>query len=357
MKIFDYMEKYAYEHLVFFHDAATGLKGITCIHSTKLGPALGGTRLLNYKNEDDAIEDVLRLAKGMTLKSAAAGLDYGGGKTVLIGDPKKVKCEAYFRALGRFIETLNGRYITAEDMNTSTEDMAYVAKETSYVKGLRDKSGNPSPMTAYGVYHAMRASAFKAYGSDDIKGKRISIQGIGQVGIPLADILHKAGAKLIVTDNKQSRMDEMVEKYGATAVGIDEIYDQDVDIFSPCARGAVINDTTINRLKCKIIAGAANNVLGEEIHAEVLKEKGILYAPDYVANAGGVINVTHEHEDGYNKEMSVKAIEGIYNRLLTIFEISDKENISTDKAALKMAYDRIETLTKVHSIYVKPDFL
>ena len=356
MKIFDYMEKYAYEHLIFFHDATTGLKGITCIHSTKLGPSLGGTRLWNYKNEDEAIEDVLRLAKGMTLKSAAAGLDLGGGRTIIIGDTYEVKSESYFRAFGRFVETLNGRYITAEDVNTSTADMAHVAKETSHVKGLRDKSGDPSPMTAYGVYQAIRASAFKAFGNNSLKDKRISVQGLGQVGTFLTEFLHKEGAKLIVSDINQSRVDNIVSKYGATAVAIDTIYDQDVDIFAPCGLGAVINDDTINRLKCKVVAGAANNVLKEDVHGEMLKQKGIVYAPDYVANAGGVINITFENENSYDKEAALKATDEIYDRILRIFEVADKENITTHKAAEKMALDRIEKISKIHSIYIKPDF-
>lgn len=351
MDIFNYMEKYAYEQLVFFNDNTTGLKGITCIHSTKLGPSLGGCRLWDYKNEEEAIEDVLRLAKGMTLKSAAAGLDLGGGKTVLIGDPKKVKSEAYWRAFGKYVETLNGRYITAEDVNTSPDDMYYVSKETKHVKGLRHKSGDPSPMTAFGVYNAIKASTFKEWGNNSIKDKRIAVQGLGHVGFYLCDFLHKEGAILFVSDIDNDKVKNVVDKYGATAVSINDIYSQDVDIFSPCGLGGIINDTTIPMFKCRIIAGAANNVLKEDRHGDILKSKGILYAPDYVSNAGGVINITFEGEM-YDRKGALKATEKIYDRLLEIFDISEKENISTNKAADTMAMNRIEKISKINSIFI-----
>lgn len=352
MKIFDYIEKYAYEELVFFHDNTTGLKGITCIHSTKLGPSLGGTRIWNYKNEDEAIEDALRLARGMTLKSSAAGLDLGGGKTVLIGDPEKVKSEGYFRAFGRFVESLNGRYITAEDVNTSPEDMEFIAKETQFVKGLRHKSGDPSPMTAYGVYQAIRASAFKYWGDNSLRGKKISVQGLGNVGSHLCKYLYDEGAILTVSDINEKKVKSIMAIYDCKAVAIDDIYSEDADIFAPCGLGAVVNDDTIKQFKCSIIAGAANNVLKEDSHGEILKSKSILYAPDYVANAGGVINISFEG-DVYDKDAALRATEKIYDRLLDIFEISKKENIPTNKAADKMALDRIECLSKIHSTYIR----
>ena len=340
MEIFNYMEKYNYEELVFFNDSKTGLKAITCIHSTKLGPSLGGTRLWNYKSESEAIEDVLRLARGMSLKSACAGLDLGGGKTVIIADPKKVKGnELFWRSYGRFIESLNGRYITAEDVNTSTEEMEYVAKETSFVAGLRSKSGDPSPMTAYGVYMAMKASAFKAFGSDNLGGKKISVQGLGHVG-------------LVVSDIDSDKVKKVVELYKAKEVNVNAIYEQDVDIFAPCGLGAIINDETIPKLKCKVIAGSANNVLKESHHGKILKEKGIVYAPDYVANAGGVINVAMENPV-YNYEAAKSATEKIYDRILEIFEISDRENISTNEAADKLAIQRIESIGEIHSRYIR----
>lgn len=352
MKIFEYMEKYKYEELIFYHDSTTGLKAITCIHSTKLGPSLGGTRLWNYKNEEEAIEDVLRLARGMTLKSAAAGLDLGGGKTVIIGDPEKVKNEAFWRSYGRYIESLNGRYITAEDVNTNTDDMEYIARETQFVTGLGGKSGDPSPMTAYGVYQAIRASAFKMWGDNSLKGKKISVQGLGHVGYVLCELLHKDGAALIVSDINQGRVDRVVKDFSAKSVPIDDIYSQDVDIFAPCGLGAIINDETIPKLKCKIVAGSANNILKEEHHGEILRQKGILYAPDYVANAGGVINITFEKESGYDYDGAKRATAKIYDRILEIFRISDAENIPTSAAAERIAIDRIEKISKIHSVYV-----
>ncbi|MBW5382475.1 Leu/Phe/Val dehydrogenase [Brachyspira pilosicoli] len=353
MEIFNYMEKYNYEELVFFNDSKTGLKAITCIHSTKLGPSLGGTRLWNYKSESEAIEDVLRLARGMSLKSACAGLDLGGGKTVIIADPKKVKGnELFWRSYGRFIESLNGRYITAEDVNTSTEEMEYVAKETGFVAGLRSKSGDPSPMTAYGVYMAMKASAFKAFGSDNLGGKKISVQGLGHVGLVLCDYLAKDNAELVVSDIDSDKVKKVVELYKAKEVNVNAIYEQDVDIFAPCGLGAIINDETIPKLKCKVIAGSANNVLKESHHGKILKEKGIVYAPDYVANAGGVINVAMENPV-YNYEAAKSATEKIYDRILEIFEISDRENISTNEAADKLAIQRIESIGEIHSRYIR----
>ena len=353
MEIFNYMEKYNYEELVFFNDSKTGLKAITCIHSTKLGPSLGGRRLWNYNNENEAIEDVLMLARGMSLKSACAGLDLGGGKTVIMADPKKVKGnELFWRSYGRFIESLNGRYITAEDVNTSTEEMEYVAKETNFVAGLRSKSGDPSPMTAYGVYMAIKASALKAFGTDNLGGKKISIQGLGHVGLVLCDYLSKDNVHLFVSDIDNDKVKKAVELYKAKEVDVNSIYKQDVDIFAPCGLGAIINDETIPKLKCKVIAGSANNVLKESHHGRILKEKGIVYAPDYVANAGGVINVAMENPI-YNYEAAKSATEKIYNRILEIFEISDRENISTNEAADKLAMQRIESIGEIHSRYIR----
>lgn len=353
MNIFEYMGKYKYEELIFFNDSDTGLKAITCIHSTKLGPSLGGTRLWNYKTEEEAIEDVLRLARGMTLKSAAAGLDLGGGKTVIIGDPEKVKSEAFWRSFGRYVESLNGRYITAEDVNTSPEDMASVALETQFVSGLGGKSGDPSPMTAFGVYQAVKAGAFKTWGDNSLSGKKIAVQGLGHVGYVLCSFLHKEGASLIVSDINQAKVDRVVKEFGAKASSLDDIYSADVDIFSPCGLGAVVNDETIGKFKCKLIAGAANNVLKEEKHGEILKQKGILYAPDYIANAGGIINITFEKESGYDKEAATKATAKIYDRMLEVFRISEEENIATNIAADRMAMDRIEKISRIRSFYLK----
>lgn len=353
INIFNYLEKYDYEELVFFNDKKTGLKAITCIHSTKLGPSLGGTRLWNYKTEEDAIEDVLRLARGMSLKSSCAGLDLGGGKTVIMADYKKVKGDEFFwRAYGRCVESLNGRYITAEDVNTSTEEMEFVAKETSFVTGLRNKSGDPSPMTAYGVYKAIKASALKAFGSDSLAGKKISVQGLGHVGFVLCDYLYKEGSVLSVSDIDKDKVSRAVELYKAKSVEPEAIYSIDSDIFAPCGLGAIINDDTIPKLKCKVVAGSANNILKESRHGEILKQKGIVYAPDYVANAGGVINVAFENPH-YDVETAKRATEKIYDRLLEIFEISDRENISTNDAADRIAIERIENISKIHSTYIR----
>ncbi|MFP4286376.1 MAG: Glu/Leu/Phe/Val family dehydrogenase [Candidatus Izemoplasmataceae bacterium] len=355
MKKFEYMEKHGYEQLVFFHDKTTGLKGITCIHNTQLGPALGGTRLWNYDNEDDATLDVLRLARGMSYKAAAAGLNLGGGKTVLIGDAEKVKSEAYFRGLGRYVQTLNGRYITAEDVNTSTKDMDYVHMETDYVVGLKHKSGNPSPMTALGAYHGIRSALKEVYNDDSVKGKTFAIQGAGQTGYYLIGYLLEAKAeKIYFTEINDKHIEKVKKTYPEVEfVKPDDIYSLDVDVFAPCALGAVLNDKTIPQLKCKIVAGTANNVLDdEEKHGNMLKDKNILYAPDFVINAGGLINVYHELQ-GYKKENAVNDIEKIYDRLLEIYSLAKENNTHTQHAAKLFAKARIATISTVRSNFVK----
>lgn len=340
MKIFDYLEEYDYEQLVFCHDKSSGLKAIIGIHDTTLGPALGGTRIWDYENEEDAIIDVLRLSKGMTYKNAAAGLNFGGGKTVIMGDPKKIKSEVLFRTLGRYIEGLNGRYITAEDVNSTTEDMFYVNQETDYVVGLEGKSGNPSPVTAFGVYRGILAALESVYGSSDLNGKTIAIQGLGAVGYELCRLLKEAGANLIVTALSKESIDRVVNDIGAESVAPDEIYGVECDVFAPCALGAIINDFTIDKLKCRIIAGAANNQLKDTKHGDILDEKGILYIPDYVINAGGVINV-YEEFVGYDKEKAMEKASKIFDNVNEIIEISKRDSIPTYKAADKLAEDRI----------------
>ncbi len=357
MKKFEYMEKYGYEQLVFFHDATTGLKGITCIHNTTLGPSLGGTRLWVYDNEDDATLDVLRLARGMTYKAACAGLNLGGGKTVLIGDAKKVKSEEYFRALGRYVQTLGGRYITAPDVNTSAKDMQYVNMETDYVVAIPTKSGNPSPATARGAFHGIRASLKERFGTDDMSERTFAVQGAGQTGDFLIGDLLEAGAKKVYfTEINEDHIAKIKEKYpDVEYVEPDSIYDLDVDVFAPCALGAVMNDKTIKRLKCEIVAGTANNVLeDEEKHGEALKKRDILYAPDFVINAGGLINVSHElEEDGYSKDKAFSDIERIYDRLLDIYQVAKENDTHTQEAAKIFARRRIETINKLHSNYIK----
>ncbi len=355
MKKFEYMEKHGYEQLVFFYDKTTGLRGITCVHNTTLGPALGGTRLWDYENEDDATLDVLRLARGMTYKAAAAGLNLGGGKTVLIGDADKVKSEAYFRALGRYVQTLNGRYITAEDVNTSTKDMDFVNMETDHVVGLPGKSGNPSPATAKGAFHGIRASLKEVFGSDDMTERTFVVQGAGQTGDFLIGYLLEAGAKKVYfSEINEKHIKKIQEKYPKVEfVAPDDVYGLDVDVYAPCALGAAINDKTIEQLKCSIVAGTANNQLeDEEKHGQRLKDKGILYAPDFVINAGGLINVYHEIK-GYSETAAYRDIEKINDRLTDIYKIAKEEDIHTQAAAKAFAKRRIETINNMRANYVK----
>jgi leucine dehydrogenase len=357
MKKFEYMEKHGYEQLVFFYDKTTGLKGITCIHDTTLGPALGGTRLWNYEDEEAATLDVLRLARGMTYKAAAAGLNLGGGKTVLFGDASKVKSEGYFRAFGRYVQTLQGRYITAEDINTSTKDMDYVHMETDHVVGLEGKSGNPSPVTALGAYHGIRAALKKKTGNDSVEGKTFSVQGAGQTGYYLIGYLLEAKAKKVYfTEINEHHIKKVKEKYPEVEfVKPDDIYDLDVDVFAPCALGGMLNDDTIPKLKASIVAGTANNILeDEDKHGNMLKDKDILYAPDFVINAGGLINVYNElSPSGYIKEKAIREVERIYDRLLDIFDIAEKEDEHTQRAAKIFAKNRIETINHLRANYVK----
>jgi leucine dehydrogenase len=340
--------------MVICQDKQSGLKAIICIHDTTLGPALGGTRMWTYDSEDAAIEDALRLARGMTYKNAAAGLNLGGGKTVIIGDPKKDKNEEMFRAFGRYIQGLNGRYITAEDVGTTVEDMDLIYQETPFVTGVSPafgSSGNPSPVTAYGVYRGMKAAAMEAFGTDSLEGKVIAVQGVGHVAYTLCKHLHEEGASLIVTDINKEAVQRAVEDFGAKAVDIDDIYSVDCDIFAPCALGAIINDDTISKIKAKVIAGAANNQLKETRHGDALHEMGIVYAPDYVINAGGVINVADEL-NGYNRERAIKKVETIYDNIASVIEISKRDNIPTYLAADRLAEERIERMRKSRSQFL-----
>lgn len=353
--IFESMAEHNYEQIVHFFDAETGLKGITVIHNTTLGPALGGTRIWNYASEEDALKDCMRLARGMTYKAAAAGLNLGGGKTVLIGDVNKLRSEAYFRGLGRFVQSLNGRYITAEDVNTSTKDMNYVHMETDYVVGLEGKSGNPSPMTALGSFYGIKSALKWKYGCDDIAKYTYAVQGAGQTGYYLIKYLLEAGAKKIYfTEINERHIKRMAEEHPEVEfVEPDQIYALAVDVFAPCALGGILNDQTIPLIKAPIIAGTANNVLLEEgKHGEMLKEKGIVYAPDFVINAGGVINVYHELL-GYSKERVIADIKLIYDRLIAIYKISQEENITTQQAAKVFAQNRIDGVAKLHTTYIK----
>lgn len=354
-KHFDYMAKHRYEQVVYFYDKTTGLKGITCIHNTTLGPALGGTRLWNYESEEDAVKDCLRLSRGMTYKAAAAGLNLGGGKTVLIGDADKVKSEAYFRALGRYVQSLNGRYITAEDVNTSTKDMDFVSMETDYVVGLEGKSGNPSPMTALGAFHGIRASLQHKFGDEDISKYSFAVQGAGQTGYYLIKHLIKHNAKKVYFSEINEKHINRLKKENPEVefVKPEDYYKLDVDVLVPCALGGSLNSDTIPQIKAKIIAGTANNaLLDEDIHGDMIKDRDILYAPDFVINAGGLINVYHELLD-YNVGRATRDIEKIYDRLLDIFQIAERENINTQLAAKVFAKNRIETINRLHDNYIK----
>lgn len=347
--VFGQMSFDGHEQIVFCNDEDTGLKAIIGIHNTVLGPALGGTRMWRYKSEWDALNDVLRLSRGMTYKSAITGLNLGGGKAVIIGDAKTQKNDALMRKFGEFVHSLSGKYITAEDVGMETRDMDIIREVTPHVTGISESkggSGNPSPVTAYGVYMGMKASAKHVYGSDDLAGKKVLVQGIGHVGETLVKHITDEGAQVIINDINEARLEELSKKYNANVVLGNDIYGLDVDIYAPCALGATVNDETIGQLKAKIIAGAANNQLADEIkHGRMLKEKGIVYAPDFLINAGGIINVYAEIE-GYNKEESIRKTENIYNTTLEIFNLSDKEDITTHRAAFNIAQNRIDTRKK-----------
>ncbi|HHW56171.1 MAG TPA: Glu/Leu/Phe/Val dehydrogenase [Clostridia bacterium] len=353
MKIFEIMESKDYEDVILCHDKTSGLKAVIVIHDTTLGPALGGCRMWTYDSEEDAINDALRLARGMTYKNAAAGLNYGGGKVVIIGDPRKDKSEALFRSLGRYVESLKGRFITGEDVGITVKDVEYMRYETRYVVGLAETSGDPSPVTAYGVYRGMQAAAEEVFGTTDLKGRTVAIQGLGKVGYSLAKYLYEAGVKLIVTDIFEDNVKRAVEEFKAEYVKPDEIYGAECDIFAPCALGAIINDETIPQLKCKIVAGSANNQLKEERHGDILQEKGILYVPDYIINAGGVINVADELEpSGYNRKRAMRKASMIYDTIKSVIKKSKEENIPTYVAADRVAEDRIKTIAAVKDNYI-----
>ncbi|MFD2517893.1 Glu/Leu/Phe/Val family dehydrogenase [Salinimicrobium flavum] len=333
-----------HEQVVFCNDKDTGLKAIIGIHNTVLGPALGGTRMWNYSSEWDAVNDVLRLSRGMTFKSAITGLNLGGGKAVILGDAKTQKTPQLMRRFGEFVDSLGGKYITAEDVGMETADMDIVREVTPYVTGIsEDKggAGNPSPITAYGVFMGMKAAAKFKYGSDNLKNRTVLVQGIGHVGESLVDHLTKEGAKVIISDINEERLQQVSKQYNATIFEGKDVYAADVDIYAPCALGATINDITLERFKADIIAGAANNQLADDSkHGLVLREKGIVYAPDFLINAGGIINVYAEIE-GYGKKEIMEKTENIYHTTLEILNEADVKNITTHEAALRVAQQRI----------------
>jgi leucine dehydrogenase len=348
------MLQYNHEQVVFCNDNETGLKAIIAIHNTLLGPSLGGTRMWNYNNEMEALTDVLRLSRGMTYKSAAAGLNLGGGKAVIIGDPKKLKNEAFLRRFGKFVNSLGGKYITAEDVAMNSRDMEIIKMETDFVSGLPESmggSGDPSPVTAYGVYVSMKASAKEAYGSDSLSGKKVLVQGLGNVGMHLVEHLHKEGAVITVFDINEERVKMAVDNFKATVTTPEKMFDLDIDIYAPCALGATLNDDSLSKLKCRIICGAANNQLADEKkHGEAVKAKGLIYAPDFVVNSGGIINVFYELE-GYVRERAMKHAEGIYNTTWNILQIAKNENIPTYVAANRIAEKRIADIGRIKQYF------
>jgi leucine dehydrogenase len=351
MDILKDMATYAHEQLVLCHEPSCGYFGIIAVHDTTLGPALGGTRFWKYASTDEAITDALRLARGMSYKSAVAGLNLGGGKAVIVGDNRRADREALFRAHGRFIESLKGRYITAEDVGTSPADMEYVRMETQHVAGLHGRSGDPSPVTAYGVYAGLKASAKVRWGSDSLAGKKLLVQGCGNVARALCDLLHAEGARLVVTDIDGEKVKRVVQATGAEAVAPEAIYDVPADIYSPNALGATVNDETLKRLKVEIIAGGANNQLAEERHGDELERRGLLYAPDYVINGGGVINVYGELM-GWDLERAKRKAAQIYDTLLSIFATARARKIPTYRAADQVAESRITAMASLGGIRV-----
>ncbi|HSR42133.1 MAG TPA: Glu/Leu/Phe/Val dehydrogenase [Longimicrobiales bacterium] len=351
MQLFDLMAERDHEQLAFWSEPSIGYRGIIAIHDTTLGPALGGTRFWSYGSDREAVVDVLRLARGMTYKAAITGLNLGGGKSVIIGDNRTADREMIFRAHGRAVESLKGRYITAEDVGTSVEDMEYVRMETDYVTGVLGGSGDPSPVTAYGVYMGIKGAARQRYGSDALGGKHVAVQGVGHVGYQLSRFLAEEGARLTVTDIDSERVQRVVEEFGAEAVEPDEIYTVSADIFAPCALGAVINDDTLPVLEFDIVAGGANNQLAEARHGADVQEKGILYAPDYVINAGGICNVYGELHD-WSPERSKRKAGEIYHTILRVFALAEEEGIPTSEAADRLAEERIASTRALHRTLV-----
>jgi leucine dehydrogenase len=334
-----------HEQVVFCNDKDTGLKAIISIHNTVMGPALGGTRMWQYNNEWEALNDVLRLSRGMTYKSAVTGLNLGGGTAVIIGNAKTQKTPELMLRFGEFVHSLGGKYITAEDVGMATSDMDLVRTVTPYVTGISEEkggAGNPSPITAYGVFMGMKAAAYHAFGTNILEDKIVYVQGIGNVGEALVESLSNEGAKVFITDINKERLEEVRDKYNVSIYEGTNIYSEEMDIYAPCALGATINDQTLPQLRTKVIAGAANNQLADENkHGLLLKEKGITYAPDFLINAGGIINVYAELEN-YGKSEIIRKTENIYNTTLEILDNADANGITTHQAAFDIAKSRID---------------
>lgn len=354
--VFDQIAAEDYEQIVFNYDKSSGLRAIIAIHSTALGPALGGTRFYPFETEEKALTDVLRLAKGMTYKAAAAGLDLGGGKAVIIGDPKRDKTEELLRSYGRFIETLGGRYITAEDVGTAREDMDIVSRETRWVTGMSEVfggSGDPSPVTAYGIYQGIRAVCMELWKTADLKGKKFAVQGVGKVGYGVVKHLVEAGGDVIISDIDVDNLGRAVNDFGVATADTAKIHTVACDVFVPCGLGGVLNDDTIPQLSCAAVAGAANNQLLTPAHGKLIEEAGILYAPDFIINAGGLINVADELR-GYDRRRALKQVEAIFHTLRQVFQTAKLEKITTTAAAERVAEDRIRRLARIQQIQVGP---
>jgi len=355
MDIFDAMQKHGHEQLIFNFDEATGLKAIIAIHNTTLGPALGGCRMWPYETEDAAIVDALRLSEGMTYKSAAAGLDYGGGKAVIIGNPATDKNEAMFRALGRFLETLGGRFITGEDVGTDGDDFVYAARETSNLVGLPPGyggSGDSGDMTALGVVEAMRAGLQHAFGDPSPHGRRVVVQGLGKVGRHVVRRLVEAGAEVLVADIDPRAVGTVTAEYGVEPLDPWSVVDTPCDVFSPCALGNVVTPESVDRFQCRLITGSANNQLSDEAMGERLFRRGILYAPDFIANAGGLLQMADERQ-GYRAERAQHRVEGIFDFLLTLYRESAERGVATNRLALTLVEERLSLYHRIHRIWAQ----
>jgi len=348
--VYGYVSQLGHEQVVFCYDQPTGLKAIIGIHNTVLGPALGGTRMWNYASEQEALSDVLRLSRGMTFKASISGLNLGGGKAVIIGDVS-LKSEAFLRRFGKFVNSLAGKYYTAEDVNMKTRDMEYIRMETPYVTGLPETmggGGDPSPVTAYGVYIGMKAAAKKVFGSDQLAGRKIGVQGVGQVGSHLVELLVKENAQVFITDVFEDKVKALSRQWNVKGLTQEDFFDADMDIYAPCALGATVNDDTIPRLRCSIIAGAANNQLKDEVrHGYKLLDHRITYAPDFLINAGGLMNVYHEYLGNYQQARVMAEVENIYGTCLNILNHAEREKISTQEAAIQIAEKRIADVGRV----------
>ena len=357
MDVFDRIGGDDYEQIVFCHDRGTGLRAIVAVHSTRLGPALGGTRFYPYASEADGLEDVLRLARGMTYKAAAAGLDLGGGKAVIFGDPHRDKSEALLRAYARHVEALGGRYLTAEDMGTTQADMDIVRRETRFVTGVSRElggSGDPSDATAYGVLWAMKAVAQRLWGDTSLVGRHVAVAGVGKVGTALVGHLAEERARITVADVTPAAVDRAVTEAGAEAMAVEKIHAVECDIYSPCALGGVLNTTTIPELRCAAVVGSANNQLADDAaSARLLADAGVLYAPDFVVNAGGLINIAEElAPGGYHPGLARAAVQRIFDTLISVLSAAEEDGVSTAEAADRRAQDRIAALSAVQQIRI-----